>query len=163
MFSNFFWKISLQKKKNSEIYQHYQKYFPEDFSMEDISPGKLSGIFRSVTPVYSRKIILFCPVVYLYFLLWQVARVTKKLSEKFSESFRKHRSHSEIKMWKTTFTAGKLYFFMIKFFCLIFPKFFEICFRRKKFPRFNKIVRNIFRRIFLRRKFPGETFPEFSN
>jgi hypothetical protein len=31
----------------------------------------------------------------------------------------------------------------------------------KKFPKFNKIVRNIFRGIFLQRKFPPENFPEF--
>jgi len=32
---------------------------------------------------------------------------------------------------------------------------------RKKFPKFDKIIRNIFQGIFLRRKFPHGNFPEF--
>ena len=40
-------------------------------------------------------------------------------------------------------------------------KFSEVFFCRKKFPKFDKIVRNIFRGIFLRRKFPQGNFPGF--
>ena len=46
-------------EKISEIWQNCQKYFPGDFSPEEISPGELSGICRSKTHVYSRKIVLF--------------------------------------------------------------------------------------------------------
>jgi hypothetical protein len=38
------------------------------------------------------------------------------------------------------------------------PEFYPV---GKKFPKFDKIVRNIFRGIFLRRKFPQGNFPEF--
>ena len=41
------------------------------------------------------------------------------------------------------------------------PKFSEMSPCRKKFPKFDKIVRNIFRGIFLRRKFPQGNFPGF--
>ena len=46
-------------EKISEICQNCQKYFPGDFSPEEISPGELSGIFRKQTLVYSRKIVFF--------------------------------------------------------------------------------------------------------
>ena len=35
------------EKKISEIWQNEQKYFPGDFSPEEISPGELSGICGS--------------------------------------------------------------------------------------------------------------------
>ena len=41
------------------------------------------------------------------------------------------------------------------------PKFSEMFPCRKKFLKFDKIVRNIFRGIFLRRKFLQEHFPGF--
>ena len=41
------------------------------------------------------------------------------------------------------------------------PEFSEILPCWKKFPKFDKIVRNIFRGIFLRRKFPQGNFPGF--
>ena len=41
------------------------------------------------------------------------------------------------------------------------PEFSEILPCRKKFPKFDKIVRNIFRGSFLWRKFPQGNFPEF--
>ena len=49
-------------EKISEIYQNCQKYFPGDFSLEEISPGELSGIYRNKTRVYSRKIVFFWDV-----------------------------------------------------------------------------------------------------
>ena len=41
------------------------------------------------------------------------------------------------------------------------PEFSEILPCRKKFPKFDKIVRNIFRGSFLQRKFPPGNFPGF--
>jgi hypothetical protein len=46
-------------KKISEIWQNCQKYFPENFSPEEISPGELSGILWNKTIVYSRKFVFF--------------------------------------------------------------------------------------------------------
>ena len=61
IFPGIFRNIPLSEKI-SEIWQNCQKYFPGDFSPEEISPGELSGIYRNKTLVYSRKIAFFCDV-----------------------------------------------------------------------------------------------------
>ena len=54
-------------------------------------------------------------------------------------------------MYKNLFTAGKSYFLLLKF-NDISPEFSEMFPCQKKFPKFDKIGRNIFRGIFLRKE-----------
>ena len=56
---------------------------------------------------------------------------------------------------------GKLYFFKVKR-PDTFPRTSEVFLCRKKFLKFDKIVRNIFRGIFLQRKFSQGNFPGFT-
>ena len=58
IFPGIFWNPPLSEKI-SEIWQNCQKYFPGDFSPEEISPGEFSGICWNKTCVYSRKIVFF--------------------------------------------------------------------------------------------------------
>ena len=44
---------------------------------------------------------------------------------------------------------------------IISPKFSEMSPVGKKFPKIDKIIRNIFRGIFLQKKFPQGNFPGF--
>ena len=57
-FFGIFRNVSLTEKI-SEIYQNCQKYFLEEFSLEEISPWELSRICWNKTHVSSRKFVLF--------------------------------------------------------------------------------------------------------
>jgi hypothetical protein len=62
-------------------------------------------------------------------------------------------------MYKRVFTVGKLHFYEGKF-MEFSPEFSEMLSFRKKFTKFDEIIRNIFRGIFLRRKVSPGNFPE---
>ena len=84
----------------------------------------------------------------------------RKFSEKFSGSFRKHRRQLLCKKCSTCLQPVN-YTFIRNIVKGIFPEVFRSTPLSEKFPKFDKIVSNIFRGIFLRRKFPQGNFPGF--
>ena len=108
---------------------------------------------------------LLFTVVKLYFLYKYYPVITvmsvaggEKFTKKFPGSFRNLVRH---KYGKQLFTAGKLYFLLIKFYVIFHEVFWNDSLCRKKFPKFDKIVRNTFRGLFLWKKFPLGNFLEF--
>ena len=146
-------------EKISEIWQNCQKYFPGDFSPEEISPGKLSGIYWNKTLVYSRKFTFFKHVTSLQFHLRQVGHRTKKFPKSFPEVSGNIGNNFRIKAYNTCFQSVNCTFYYWNLITFT-PKFSEMFPCRKKFLKFDKIVRSTFRGIFLQRKFPQGNFPD---
>ena len=101
--------------KISEICQNCQKYFPGDFSPEEVSPGELSGSCH-------RKNTCLQPWIYIFWIgnIIVISFGTswsrdKQFLKSFPEVFRKSVNNFGIKMCKYLVTAGKLYFLLIKF------------------------------------------------